>query len=301
MTFKERLNRYFGSDIPNKKKIKVNPKIDLDKLFLQEDKKQVYRTNNIQNIPYRIHRTGGKNSYAEWAHVIGIFQTLIYQQLEKKEANKILDIGCGSGLLSMAAQNFIEGDGFYLGIDINRKEIDFCKNYYTHPNFIFKHIDANNALYANNQLKTNVKWDINNNSIDLITALSVWTHLNENDALFYFKEIKRVLKKNGKAIITFFYLDDLYRKSLSVRKNIKGKYHSTSQLEWIFDKSAYESKEWFYPSILDVPEKAIGVTEGGIAMLLKESGLKLIEYYPGNWKEIPSVFFQDIIIIQKAI
>jgi predicted SAM-dependent methyltransferase len=65
----------------------------------------------------------------------------------------------------------------------------------------------------------------------LVTALSVWTHLNEADARFYFKEISRVLKPDGKAIVTFFLLD---------------------------------------------------------------------EQYPGNWKETPGAFFQDVLIFAKA-
>ena len=57
--------------------------------------------------------------------------------------------------------------------------------------------------------------------------------------------------------------------------------------------------EWFSPQNLDIPEKAIGINEKGLNKLLNESGLKLIEYYPGNWKEIPGVFFQDILVFQK--
>jgi len=65
----------------------------LDCLYIPLDQKRVYRTRNIGHIPNISHRTGGKHSYAEWAHVIGIFQTLIYLHLQNKEDNRILDIG----------------------------------------------------------------------------------------------------------------------------------------------------------------------------------------------------------------
>ena len=223
-----------------KKILKDNPK-DIDEEYLRFDKRQVYRTNNIQNIPNKKHRTGGKNSYAEWAHIIGIFQTIIYQQLSKKNNNNFLDVGCGTGLVSMAAQNYIGENGVYIGLDINKDEIEFCKEYYKHPNFIFKHTNSNNAFFANEQKDIEVKWDLENSFFDLVSALSVWTHLNEKDSIYYFKEISRVLKKNGKAIITFFYLDDLYKNTLNYRKDVKGKFHSTSQTDWIFDKKVYGS------------------------------------------------------------
>ena len=79
----------------------------------------------------------------------------------------------------------------------------------------------------------------------------------------------------------------------------KGRYHSSNQLEWVFDTPAYESKSWFYPKHLNIPENAIGLTEMGLEKLLINSKLKLVNYFPGNWKEKPGVYFQDILIFEK--
>ena len=154
-------------------------------------------------------------------------------------------------------------------------------------------------MYAANQKKIDQKWDVESNSQDLVTALSVWTHFNEEDAIFYFNEVARVLKKNARAIITFFYLDDIYYSSIDQRKNEKGKYHMTNQRKWVFNKSAYGSKNWFYPEQLKLPENAIGITENGLSKLLEVSGLELVKYYSGNWKEKPGIYFQDVLIFQK--
>jgi SAM-dependent methyltransferase len=284
-----RLKEFFG--LLNKE--------DVDKEFLKIDRNQVLRTNNIQKIPSKEYRNGGKISYAEWAHVIGIFQTILYQQLVKMEGNKILDIGCGTGLLAISCQNFVNENGFYLGIDVMKENIEFCKNHYINTNLRFEHFDVKNAMYANNQKSKKMQWNVESDSIDMVTALSVWTHLNEQDALFYFKEISRVLKKEGNAIITFFYLDGIYKNSLMDRINKKGRYHETNQLNWIFDTKAYESDDWFYPKQLKVPENAIGISENGMQKLITHSGLKLKKYYSGNWKEKPGVYFQDILIFEK--
>jgi len=277
-----------------------NPYNLLDSLYIPLDQEHIYRTRNIRLIPDAINRRGGKHSYAEWAHVIGIFQTLMFLHLNKKENNMILDVGCGTGLLAIASEPFLGEDGKYKGIDVMKKDIDFCRGHYPSSNFEFIHFDTANAFYAPAQKNIKAKWPVESDSIDLTTALSVWTHLNEEDALFYFKEISRVLKPNGKAIITLFLLDETYRNSLGIRSNQESRFHMTLQDQWVFDHPSYGSSMWLHPKWAVVPENAIGVNEAGLERLTASSGMKLIEHHHGNWKEVPGAFFQDVMIFQKA-
>ena len=32
----------------------------------------------------------------------------------------------------------------------------------------------------------------------------------------------------------------------------------------------------------------------------KTGRLKLVKHYQGNWKEVPGIFFQDIVILEKS-
>lgn len=185
----------------------------LDSLYVPCDRKHVRRTRNIRLIPTERNRRGGKHAYSEWAHVIGIFQTLMFLNLHKKQGNTILDIGCGTGLLGIAAEPFLGHDGKYIGLDVIEEDIEFCRGHYSSTNFDFIHFNVNNPAYAPAQKGTESKWPFESESFDLATALSVWTHLNEEDALFYFKEVRRVLNPDGIAIVTFFLLDEMYQGS----------------------------------------------------------------------------------------
>lgn len=273
----------------------------LDKVYLKSDRGRIRRTKNIQLIPDAFRRRGGKVSYAEWAHVIGIFQTLLYQSLDEKAGNRVLDVGCGTGLLGIAAMPLVTDGGMYTGIDVIKKDIAYCRSVFPSVSSEFIHFNLANATYSSGQSKELKPWPIESSSQDAVTALSVWTHLNERDAIFYLKEVERVLKPGARAVISFFRLDKLYDQSLTIRTDAIGRFHATNQRKWIFNEKAYGSDCWMSPQWVQNPEDAIGVTEEGIRRLTRESGLVIDQYYPGNWKEQPGVYFQDILIFQKAL
>ncbi|MBI2875332.1 MAG: class I SAM-dependent methyltransferase [Candidatus Tectomicrobia bacterium] len=273
--------------------------IKLDRLYLRLDKELLRRTRNLRWIPKFHDRRGGKVSYGEWCHVVGIFQTLLYIHLNQKANNHILDIGCGTGLLAIASEPFIGDSGKYIGIDVSKEDISFCKKHYLEDNFSFIHLNVYNQTYASKQNTNKMKWDISNESMDMVAALSVFTHFNEDDAIFYFREIDRVLKPGGKAIITFFLLNDTYYQTLQNKSNTRSKYHNTRQDAWIFDQPCSKSNHWLHPQWVKQPEDAIGVAPVGIESLQQGTRLFLTETYEGNWKEVPGIFFQDILVFQK--
>jgi SAM-dependent methyltransferase len=272
----------------------------IDRVYVASDKWLLRRTRNLRLVPHCGHRRGGKVSYGEWCHVIGIFQTLLYMHLDRERGNRILDIGCGTGILGIASEPYVQDEGKYIGIDVRKADIDFCNKHYREDHFLFQHLDVANPTYAAQQPGERRRWDIDDVSIDLMTALSVWTHLNEEDAVYYFREIDRVLKPGAKAIVTFFLLDHEYYEGREERSDRSGRYHSTRQDLWIFEVPCSASGEWFHPRWARQAEDAIGVTPTGVNRMLEGTGLELRETFAGNWKERPGIFFQDVLVFEKG-
>lgn len=257
----------------------------LDSLFRTFDGRVTRMERNCLLIPPAYLRYGGQRSLTEYAHTIGIFQTLLYMYLENKESAHILDFGCGTGKLLISCLPFI---GKYYGIDTSEIDINKCKNNYSIDNCNFYHIQARNDLYNKySKIVSHTKWPMEDASLDAVVACSVFTHLNELDALFYMDLISKKLKPGGCAILTFFLLDKYY----NFRKN--------NETRWKFDLLYPGSDNWYYPSCFKIPESQIGVTDSGIKKLLGEK-LFIQNILNGSWKNNSAgLFFQDIIIFKK--
>ncbi|OGH18551.1 MAG: hypothetical protein A3F31_05065 [Candidatus Levybacteria bacterium RIFCSPHIGHO2_12_FULL_38_12] len=109
-----------------------------------------------------------------------ILKKIIRKELPIRNNTKILDIGCGTGILS---QYFSNAD--YIGIDIDQNLIDFAKKKYPYK-FITMSGD---------------KITFPSNSFDAILIVGVIHHMNNNVSTNVLLHMKRILRKNGKALI----------------------------------------------------------------------------------------------------
>jgi SAM-dependent methyltransferase len=220
-----------------------------------------------------------------------VFSAIIDNYRDKSRDNtnlNVFDFGCGTGKFFTACYPYISKNGHYIGTDINEKDINFCKSYYPPEFSKFIKSDSQNDLYFPNGNKKD-RFDVGNEEIDIAHALSVFTHLNEGDALHYMSEISRILRVNGIAILTFFLLDRHYDENI------------LKDTRWVFDRKLEGSEDWLYPNWAeDVPERQIGITDDGINKLLKETNLRIVKKFTGHWKGVPGVFSQDILVLMKT-
>jgi SAM-dependent methyltransferase len=229
---------------------------------------------------------------------VGIFQTLMFQQL-KGSGHTVVDVGCGTGLLGIASEPLVSDGGRYIGLDVSSRDIEFCRVHYP-PEFDFRLLDTRNAVYAPGSSMQTQPWDLPDECADMVTALSVWTHMSEEVARYYMKEIGRTLRPGRCAIVTVFLLDAGYEESLEHRSASPGRYHMTPQDRWVFTESMYGSETFLYPEWAKVPEMAVSIRRDAWDGLLADAGLTMTEFYPGNWREAPGLYFQDVTILQRG-
>ena len=271
----------------------------MDRIFLPLDKKHLTRGDHLRNIPYLKHRRGGTYSYIEWGYKIDLLQPLIYQNLPAQRPIRALDIGSGCGRLAVAFAQYFEENDSYVGIDVIKSDVDFCARHYKKDVYSFIHFDVFNRSYAPHQDATAKPWPFDNESFNVATAISVWTHLPETDARFYISELSRTLRKGARALLSFFILDDIYFHSIGYRTDKLSQFYPQPQSKWIFDVQMKDSKDWFYPSWAKVPEQATGIKQGALFDMIKDNNLLIKDKYMGRWKETPGLFFQDIIVVEK--
>lgn len=271
----------------------------VERVYRYIERPQLSRGAVLVAIPPSSRRGGdlGTTTYGEWCYTIGIFQSLFFQNFPQRPI-RMLDVGCGVGRLYLAAKPYLSPDDSYMGIDVGADFIEISKSQYREPNVSFLHTRASNGYYASDVTGGPVAWPIADGAHNFVTALSVWTHLREEDWRFYLREVGRVLARDGTAVISFFILDDLYHPEKKTSR--PSRFYPQAENKWIFDAPAYGSKHWTYPKWANVPEVAIAVPKSVFDDEVAAAGMEIVHYYPGQWKDQPGFFFQDVVILKKS-
>jgi SAM-dependent methyltransferase len=113
----------------------------------------------------------------------------------------VLDIGCGCGKMArtLVYHPFIK---HYTGFDVIRENIDWCQQSIaplSMGRFEFHYLDVFSRAYnhAGKIKGTDVTFPVDDGAIDFTFAGSVFTHLVEEDAKHYLREVRRVLAPGG--------------------------------------------------------------------------------------------------------
>lgn len=252
----------------------------------------------IDQAPPRIWGGVGGDSYTGWIYQQGFFAALIKSHVPGRSL-KIVDFGCGFGKLAPVSTFFTAPDGSYLGIDIRQDCIDTCSRHYASlPRVSFHRSGDYNAMYSEKrspELERSTveqEWPVQPGSLDLVLSVSVFTHLQERQALHYIELIHRCLKPGGMAILTFHVVEE-------PRKPPRFRSAEKAHLDRLFDFSTRLMPSGnFFTSSPETPEDAIAVNEAGLHLLI-DGRFELVSLIRGSTTGGEDPYFQDIAILRK--
>lgn len=202
--------------------------------------------------------------------------------------SRVLDLGSGCGRLALPFSLLIK-DGDYFGTDVFEEGITWCAQNITARNprmrFFLQEVEHN--YYFGGDAEPSDRLSLGfaqTSSIDLVFALSVFTHLVEPDAERYLHEIARCLRPDGVAYLTCFIIDRTFdafvqRTGLhtAVRQVSDGHFQAYSGQDFF---AGYHFDRW--------------------RLIVENAGLEISGFDPGTWGEkAGALHYQDTFIITK--
>lgn len=188
-----------------------------------------------------------------------------------------LEIGSGMGRDAFPLIDVLGPTGKYVGIDVQRESIVWCQKNISrdHPNFQFVHFNAAHELHNPLGAKTTLDYPLPaaERSIDRVAMQSVLTHIFEDEAVHYLREIARVLKADGLAYVTFLlYSEDIVAAS---RKNNLTAYGLRFE---------HKYADGCYVDNAQYPTGGVAYTDEAMQRMINKAGLRLVRpYLKGQW------------------
>ena len=230
---------------------------------------RLQRSTDELTPPRALHSIGGGDFKEIGTEFFGYFRNLC----KVKPAASILDIGCGTGRMAVPLLNYLDDNGAYTGFDISRKAIRWCNGRIAakRSNFKFLWADIYNREYhPKGQIAaTEYRFPCPDETIDLVFAASVFTHMLPDEVRHYLDEIHRVLKKDGCCLLTYYLLND---DALALMENQRSRFNFHVPLPGCYSVDA------------KTPERAVAFTEAAVRELHRQARLAIREpIYFGNW------------------
>jgi SAM-dependent methyltransferase len=122
-------------------------------------------------------------------------------------SSDVLDVGCGIGRLTYECGWYLDDDATYAGLDISPTVIDWLNTNYAPrlPGFRFDFLDVYNESYrpSGSDNPEHVRFPYGDEQFDVVCAFEVFMHVSLDAVRHYLREITRVLRPGGLAVVTF--------------------------------------------------------------------------------------------------
>lgn len=224
----------------------------------------------------------------------GFTRELLIKRAFLAPSNAFLDLGCGNGSVARALTRVLGEGGRYEGVDVSRTSVEWLQAHYrAYPNFRFTHADVYNKMYnaSGTSQPRDYRLPFPDASFDMVLLKSVFTHMLPDDLRAYLYEVSRVLKASGRAVISYFLLND------------ESKQHAAAQPGAVKMPLDFEihGDPLCRVKVPEVPEIAVGHDEARIRGYYREAGLSVAEIAYGDWCGRPTLLgLQDLVIALKV-
>jgi SAM-dependent methyltransferase len=134
---------------------------------------------------------------------------LVYDFLTPDTYETVLDFGSGCGRIARQLIQQRPRPRRYVGIDLHRGMVEWCRrNLEPHaPGFRFEHHDVFHASFNPTSAARTLPFDLEEDAFTLVNAISVFTHLTQDQTEHYLRETSRVLRPDGVINGTWFLFD----------------------------------------------------------------------------------------------
>lgn len=235
--------------------------------------------------PRSIHYVGGGDFREIGRRFLSHFIELAHLQPHES----VLDIGCGSGRMAVPLLDHLDEGGRYLGFDVSGDAVRWCREHLSPRNSRFQFLAAD-VLNPEYNPRGRVRaeeytFPCDTGTVDFAFATSVFTHMPSEEVKRYLDELRRVLRLDGRALLTFFLIDSdaserMRRKECALRfERVAGAGY------WTIDPRA--------------PERAIAYEENDLREMLTDAGLAIAEpIRRGSWSgRRDALEFQDVVLV----
>jgi ubiquinone/menaquinone biosynthesis C-methylase UbiE len=120
---------------------------------------------------------------------VGLIERDLLVWLGLQPSDNVVDVGCGAGRLAEPLARIHQGP--YLGTDVVPALLDHARGLARRADWRFELVDDSLSIPAPNE------------SADWVCFFSVLTHLKHEASYLYLKEAKRVLRPEGRIVMSF--------------------------------------------------------------------------------------------------